>query len=102
MNGLVDTRDGYLGRVSLPAKDLARLLDLCNAAEGLQEGESHREYGIRVDAPQVMTLDSTPSLREATARLDRYRDIWPEAYVAVREVHEGPWKPLPTEDEVVG
>lgn len=51
------------------------------------------EYAIRT--PDGQALDPTPSLTEARARLDRYRDIWPEAVVAQREIRYSPWVPVP-------
>lgn len=49
------------------------------------------EYGIRI--PDGSVLSPTTSLPEEQARLDRYRDTWPEAELVQRPVFHGDWTP---------
>lgn len=47
------------------------------------------EYGIRI--PDGSVLSPTTSLAEEQARLERYRDTWPEAVLVQRPVFHGEW-----------
>ena len=50
-------------------------------------------YGIQLPDGQV--LDPSLDHAEATARLDRYRDMWPDATLVQRNINPD-WTPAPT------
>lgn len=52
-------------------------------------------YGIQLPDGQV--LDPTLDHAEATARLDRYRDVWPDAILVQRAISPT-WTPTPNEN----
>ncbi|MBX9392212.1 hypothetical protein K4749_01025 [Streptomyces sp. TRM72054] len=53
------------------------------------------EYGIRIPNGSVLLDGSPTDRRDQEARLDRYRDTWPEAVLVERSVFHGEWAERP-------
>lgn len=88
MNLLVAVRD------AVGAKDFA---DIPNRIDAVQA--SGVEYAVRANGGEVMSIatghgaDSLDDLarRETEARVERYRDTWPDAEMVRRTARYGPW-----------